>query len=73
MLVERIASQSEVIRAIVSGYSPWCGLAHLRLAAALGLLALALLLPALLAGLFFLLLALLILLFLFLRPKSHAK
>ena len=29
MLGERIASQSEVIRAIVSGYSPCCGGPHL--------------------------------------------
>ena len=29
MLGERIASQSEVIRAIVSGYSPCCGPSHL--------------------------------------------
>ena len=28
MLGERIASQSEVIRAIVSGYSPCCGVPH---------------------------------------------
>ena len=30
MLGERIVSQSEVIRAIVSGYSPCCGGAHRR-------------------------------------------
>ena len=29
MVGERIASQSEVIRAIVSDYSPYCGVAHL--------------------------------------------
>ena len=28
MLVERIASQPEVIRAIVSGHSPYCGVPH---------------------------------------------
>ena len=28
MLGERIASQSEVIRALVSGYGPCCGFAH---------------------------------------------
>ena len=28
MLGERIASQSEVIRAIVSGYSPCCGVSR---------------------------------------------
>ena len=29
MLGERIAPQSEVIRAIMSGYSPYCGPSHL--------------------------------------------
>ena len=30
MLGERIASQSDVIRAILSGYSPCCGAPHLH-------------------------------------------